>query len=302
MNWKTKVFSAIEAPQNITLHPGVYGFECWGAQGGAGMNQGRITTTGGKGAYVSGVIRLKKGRTFYVYVGKKGQDGSSVSRSMALGGWNGGGNSGRDGDNDGSAGGGGASDIRLSYGQWDSFDSLVSRIIVAAGGSGSAYDTNGAPGGALTSYKASSTTAFTTGTASTFGVGQNGLDADYVPSSGSGGGYFGGDASTITAEPYYRSVSSSGTSYISGYPNCTSVNQNGEKTQDPVHYSKIEFLNSLMLNGLCEFKNQDNQKETGHSGDGAVKITFISAMCFCTKRIYYFRRSIYMISFMIISV
>ena len=291
MTWKALVFSATERPQSITLKPGTYLFECWGAQGGSGRCEGNIQTTGGKGAYVSGLIKLIKRRTFYIYVGKKGKDGSSTYNSMALGGWSGGGNSGRDTDNDGSAGGGGASDIRLSGGEWSSLDSLVSRIIVAAGGSGSAYETNGAPGGALSSYKASSLTKYTTGTATTIGIGQNGINAGLVPTSGSGGGYFGGDRSTTTTEPYYRAVSSSGTSYVSGYPFCTSISQSGEKTQNYVHYSNIEFLNPNMLDGLHEFKNQNGQKETGHSGDGAVKITFITTIGFCSKNVICSRRN-----------
>ena len=283
MVWKTKLFSSTGQPQEITLYPGAYKFECWGAQGGSGREEGKITTTGGKGAYASGILLLERRRTFYVYVGEKGSDGSETYKSVARGGWNGGGNGGPDSDDDGSGGGGGASDVRLVSGEWNLKESLVSRIIVASGGSGSAYNGYGAPGGALTGYISSSTNTFTSSPEGSFGVGENGRSHSSVPSSGAGGGYFGGKASDgIGGGNYYKAVSSSGTSYVSGFPGCTSVNENGEKTQSTVHYSKLEFLNQTIKDGREEFDGPDNQKETGHSGNGYVRITRIIST-FCTK-------------------
>ena len=283
MVWKSKIFSAIGQQQEIILFPGTYKFECWGAQGGSGREEGKITTTGGKGAYASGILSLKRRRRFFVYVGTKGSDGSATYKSVAPGGWNGGGNGGPDDDNDGSGGGGGASDIRLVSGEWNSMDSLLSRIILASGGSGSAYDGYGSPGGALTGYISTSVNTFTSSPGGSFGVGKNGLSHSSVPSSGAGGGYFGGSASSgIGDGSYYKAVSSSGTSYVSGFTGCTTVNENGEKTQNPVHYSKIEFFDPIIIDGLGQFYNADNQKETGHSGNGSVKITQINSLS-CSK-------------------
>ena len=76
-----------------------------------------------RGAYTNGIINLTKGTILYVYVG-----GSN--------GYNGGGGQSSDRP------GGGATDIRLIEGV--DFNSLKSRIMVAAGGGGHEH---GAPGG-----------------------------------------------------------------------------------------------------------------------------------------------------------
>jgi hypothetical protein len=134
----------------LTLYPGSYRIECWGASGGIGRTNGVLKFQGGKGAFVSGDILLKTKRTFYLFVGGKGQDGSASANTVAAGGYNGGGNGGKDiNDNDGSGGGGGASDIKLINGTYNDITSLRSRIIVAAGGPGSVFESYGAPGGGL---------------------------------------------------------------------------------------------------------------------------------------------------------
>ena len=130
-------YQEFEAP-----YTGYYKMECWGAQGGS------YSGTGGKGAYNSGNIYLKKGQKVYIYVG---QTGGSLQTAT----YNGGGASGtlyygRSG--------GGATDIRLSAGNWDDFESLKSRIMVAAGGGGSmgpSYACNGGAGGALSGINGS---------------------------------------------------------------------------------------------------------------------------------------------------
>ena len=45
---------------SITLSPGKYKFECWGAQGGTGLTNGEKLYEGGKGAYTSGIILLNE--------------------------------------------------------------------------------------------------------------------------------------------------------------------------------------------------------------------------------------------------
>lgn len=90
---------------------GYYKFECWGAQGTGTANTG-------KGGYTQGTIKLNEGDTFYIYVGGKNQ----------YGGWNGGGQT-TEGN-----GGGGATDIRLIPGEWNSEEGLKSRIMVAGAG------------------------------------------------------------------------------------------------------------------------------------------------------------------------
>mgnify|MGYP005948603493 CR=1 FL=1 len=133
--------------QEVTLPPGRYKLQCWGAQGG---NSGSYSGTGSKGGYSEGEITLTEVTTLYIFVGGKGGNGSSTS--LVNGGWNGGGGSvGRSSYNSGNtygisypACGGGATDIALvtsgmsySGGRTNrAAASLLSRCIVAGGGAG----------------------------------------------------------------------------------------------------------------------------------------------------------------------
>lgn len=126
----------------VAPYTGYYQMELWGAQGGS------YSATGGKGAYTSGNIYLKAGQKVYVYVGQTG--GNDLVAT-----YNGGGEA---ATNYYARAGGGATDIRLSSGKWNDFDSLKSRIMVAAGGGGSngpGYTCDGGAGGALTGYSGS---------------------------------------------------------------------------------------------------------------------------------------------------
>jgi len=133
--------------QEVTLPPGKYKLQCWGAQGG---NSSSYNGVGSKGGYSEGVLTLKEITTLYVFVGGKGGNGNSTS--MVNGGWNGGGGSvGKSSYNSGDtygisypACGGGATDIAtvtsgMSYSNYRtnrSNASLLSRCIVAGGGAG----------------------------------------------------------------------------------------------------------------------------------------------------------------------
>ena len=118
--YKVAEFSYTGHVQTITLTRGNYLFECWGASGADFTNSNLIS--GGNGSYVFGKIRIDSPRKFSINVGQAGE------RALMFPPFNGGGFSGY--------AGGGASDIRLISGT--NFESLKSRIIVAAGGSGSA--------------------------------------------------------------------------------------------------------------------------------------------------------------------
>lgn len=129
--------------ESVTLNPGKYQIEAWGASGG-GNEPTTSSTTGGKGAYAKAVFNVTEETTLYVYVGGQG---SAYSESNEYnGGFNGGGNSYN------GFGGGGASDVRLLRGDADDTASLLSRIIVAGGGGGSSkargtsYGNGGAAG------------------------------------------------------------------------------------------------------------------------------------------------------------
>lgn len=144
----THNFAYTGSVQNITLPPGSYKLQCWGAQGGsnaADSSHGITAQAGGKGGYSEGVLTIAEQLTLYAFVG--GQGGASGN-----GGWNcGGGSKGSDSKTSGNIKtvskygcGGGATDFALttssmsysSYRNNRSAASLLSRIIVAGGGSG----------------------------------------------------------------------------------------------------------------------------------------------------------------------
>ena len=143
--------------QEVELPAGQYKLQCWGAQGGsnaAASSYGITAKAGGKGGYSEGIITLTTKTTVRVYVGGAG--------SSSAGGFNGGGSTSGSSSYSSNGeqgvsrmgGGGGATDIRLSDG------ALLSRIIVAGGGSGGAmcYKNVSVPvPGTPTSYNSSGT-------------------------------------------------------------------------------------------------------------------------------------------------
>ena len=255
---------------------GYYLVELWGAQGGTGGGY-----TGGNGAYTQGKIYLDAGESFYVYVGG--------TASGTTGGWNGGGN-GLSKNGTGS-GGGGATDIRLvnstSQDLWSDFESLKSRIMVAAGGAGgsnhgSSWCHNGGAGGTFTGQVApvcSSGAGYGTvvptqsrggvasnknnpGSPGGFGYGGNSQTADWA-GSGGGGGWYGGAGST-----YAASYVSGGSSYISGHAGCSSIEEESTSLNiihngDAYHYSGKYFSETEM-------------KAAQNTGNGRAQITLLS--------------------------
>ena len=280
-------------PKHIKLFPGSYLIECYGAQGGTGLADSVKTFPGGKGAYTSGILSILSPLSIYLYIGGKGSD-SNRPDTIIPGGWNGGGHGKFEtNDDDDSGAGGGATDVRLIGGEWNNTESLRSRIMVAAGGSGSAFNTHGAPGGDLNGYIiyeckslnfVPSTTNQTSGFS--FGKGQDGVDYSYltnnlyyVPFSGGGGGYYGGSNRypARTATYNYNAVSSSGSSYVSGYPGCKSILKDGSgHSQSPIHYSGYQFSHPVILNGSSLIPGIDTDTFiTGNEGNGAIKITLL---------------------------
>lgn len=116
--------------EKVTLTPGTYIIECWGASGANG-NPSAINL-GGKGAYTKGNLKITVAQDFWIAVGG---EGTYVSTINAGGGWNGGGHAQESAGSGG--GGGGATDIRTAGSDstpWNDFNSLKSRIMVAGGG------------------------------------------------------------------------------------------------------------------------------------------------------------------------
>ena len=140
----SKVVGMVEAEaiQNITLTPGNYKLEVWGAEGGKG-GSAYGNKLGGYGGYSSGKLRLNENSNIYVVVGGKGTD-NNTSGSTGVknnGGYNGGGN----GDGYG-AGGGGATHIATTTGVLKDLSSNKSDVIIVAGaGGGASCDADGRP-------------------------------------------------------------------------------------------------------------------------------------------------------------
>ena len=155
--------------------------ELRGAQGG-----NSIYGDGGLGGLVDAEIAVFPGQTLYVYVGSQ----PTKQGSNAPGGWNGGGNT---STAPSAGGGGGASDIRLVGGAWNELNSLESRLVVAAGGGGRAFNSTDMRGGGLSSFGTYPAYQNSAGKNGGFGLGGN---ATYCGcgyySGGGGGGWYGG--------------------------------------------------------------------------------------------------------------
>ena len=273
----------------VVPHDGYYKLEAWGAEGGNTTN-----ATGGKGAYTSGIIQLEKNEKLYLHVGGKGtQAQTAVVGSTPAGGYNGGANGyvSRNTCTQQASSGGGATDIRLVSGTWNSSNGLNSRIMVAAGGGG-AFQGNcsttdncivhgGSAGSFIgltplyVSYSGFSSlnptgatqidggksldnwtsTSYSTTFSGSFGSGSTG-NASY---SGGGGGYYGGASGKW--QP-----GSGGSSFISGYAGVNAISSISSRaaSNNTLHYSKKYFINSTMSSDASE-------------GNGKVKITYVGS-------------------------
>ena len=266
---------------------GNYKIETWGANGNSNSSY-----NGGTGAYSSGILTLNQNEKIYVYVGGTG--------SGDIGGYNGGGSITTNQSLQDGAPGGGATDIRLKDGNWDSIDGLRSRIMVAAGGAGASSSTcgtsvkNGGNGGTITSSSFTTSSACADGlwtltlgasqdsggileVYDTTGAKTNTLIAGEFgkanfPStysgdikSGGGGGYYGGASSG------YGSPGTGGSSFVSGCEKCLAIESDGMISNSNIHFSGKIFTNIVMEDGSnITTSNPDTQN------NGYAKITLSS--------------------------
>ena len=94
-----------------------------------------------------------------------------------------------------------------------------------------------------------------------------------------GGGYYGGGSSNISD----KYSGGGGSSFISGYEKCNAIlDIEGdiiEPSNQPIHYSQIVFYKPKMIDGNNLMPNPiENNKETGHTGNGYARITFLSSL------------------------
>ena len=176
---------------------GYYELETWGAQGGTANTS--YPSTGGYGGYSTGVVSLAKTDTLYINVGGLGSPNNNSNIAGAIGGYNGGGNSGYVNTSAygeiWTASGGGASHIAKVSGLLKNISSNKDSILlVSGGGAGGFYHNNlsyhpWGEGGSGGGYIGGTGTTYGTG----YVVGQGGTQsaAGYTSSSASYPGGFG---------------------------------------------------------------------------------------------------------------
>lgn len=248
--------------QTLILQGGVYKLEVWGAQGGYRSS----STYGGKGGYCCGTLNLADITTLYLNAGGAGNTGGTA------GGFNGG------GPRDSYPGGGGASDIRIES------NSLYARVIVAGGG-GSDGAANkyglyggGTTGGTATEYcgtgggGATQTAGGAGGSnnAGSFGQGGKGLYYASGYAGAGGGGWYGGGGSYPDGSVDDDRGGGGGSGYVytsttyTSYPSGCLLNSN-------------YFLTGTQnIAGNISFISPSGTNETGHAGNGYVRITVVS--------------------------
>ena len=273
--------------KTLNLPKGQYKLECWGAEGGYRSS----TSYSGKGGYAKGTLTLTAKTTLYLYTGGAGNTGG------VNGGFNGG------GKRYTYPGGGGASDVRIGS------TSLLARVIVAGGGGSDgatsrgggagggttaqnetvgSYGTGGFGGGYSTanpnsyntSYFAGATatqptsTSPTTSTLTYNGFGWGGSGCYYANGYGGagGGGWFGGVGTYPDGSGDDDKGGGGGSGYVytsstaSQYPSGCLLNSN---------YYLADTANTI---GTSSFTAPGGSAETGHSGNGYIRITVIKAI------------------------
>ena len=277
------------AAVQISLPPGTFLLECWGAQGGSYNSS---YAAGGKGGRANATLTLTDQVTAYLLTGGQGSYGSTTSGTGG-GGFNGGGNAGYRG-----GGGGGGTDIRFGT------NDVYHRAIVAGGGGGayaysSSYKAAGGYAGAKSSaagdgaayssqYSAfaghgavdqtagaggtnSSATSYN-GDAGTFGAGGNGHAAYsssyYAGGAGGGGWYGGGGAAVYNGNSRSRGCGGGGGNGWAATEGWRSAAPSGWTLPDAVTIS-----DATVNSGNASFTDPSGATVTGHSGNGYIRIT-----------------------------
>ena len=303
------------------LNPGKYLFDLFGA--GAGSATGRTTlkrenvgtgcvssynatafggnafcepgNSAGSGGFISGSLTLKRRTKIFAHIGGSGQVGSSNSANNLKGGYNGGGSCMYNAKS--STSGGGASDIRVEE------DDLWHRIIVAAGGgghdnkdavAGASDDGSGGAGGYpwgqsfWINGKYQDTMYATQTYGFSFGQGesaQNLLNTHINSSTGTaatdragaGGGWFGGHASK-----HGNGGAGGGSSFI------LTKNAVLPKGSIPTHddlYTQLDSKDYAFDNNSPYVMKLESYANGIRSGNGFIRIIFLSSLAFCGNSI-----------------
>ena len=247
----------------VTVLPGLYRFECYGA--------GRATGTAG--AYTAGTLKLEKSKTFYFYIGNKPT--SDVYFDEVF----------NSGIGKVQFAGSGSTDIRLESGIWHSFDSLKTRIMVAAGSGASECGTGGSGGDIVgfdgkggpcegvqyNAYGYGANQNRTNSNFESFGISHNVSSAMNI-NSGGNGYYAGGPSRDIGAG------AGGGSSFISGHKGCDAILESSTKDKivhsgSPNHFTNVIFYNTVMKNGNEKMLDPKGNIIEGNVGNGKIVLT-----------------------------
>ena len=278
----TKASGAVtDCSQSVTLLPGRYKLQVWGASGGDDVNNNQsLSSHGGLGGYAEGILTLTAKKTVYLHYGTVGYKGvyGKVGASAIGQGCNGGGGATCLESNHAACGfgGGGASDIRIGG------DTLYHRVIVAGGGGGSDDHSTGSDecvncwndgtagaGGGIEGIRgkqngvANVIVAGTQTSGNAFGVGgAPGINQDL---GGGGGGWYGGIAP--------QTVSNAGGGGGSGFVYTSA------STGLPSGFAltpSMQLTETKIYNGTQQFPAVTSGSETGHQGNGFARITLLN--------------------------
>ena len=245
----------------VTFPKGTYRIELWGASAAA------------KGGYTKGEIYFSKEKIFYIHIGSSnGLYNTAPPFAVTVYGNK----------------GAGATDIRYSPDVFYNFDSIKTRIMVAAGSGNWEYFNGtgmnaggliGEDGVSLNGGRISSGANQTSGgsvTNNNYIKGTFGL-AGYTNHTGNwgsfgGGGYYGGTSINVDG------AAGGGSSFISGYLGCDAIYENSTEdnifhSHQPIHYSGFEFFHTDMKGGKERMPNPTGEPTIGHEGDGVARIT-----------------------------
>ena len=321
---KEWTFSYIGSAQTfVSRCDGTYKMELWGAQGAIVPFDDVDRSSYSNGGYVKGNIEVSKNKNLYVYIGEEGKlnltatfNGGGRGGYGVIPGYGSNGNPGYTNPagyysttaNQGTSGGG-ATDIRLVKSSWNNFDSLKSRIIVAAGGGGDGgynYSGQNSSSGGLNGYKGNyhsghgDTSSYGKGAtqtsgggagknvyngsgttaAGTFGIGGNSYNySSGRGSGGGGGGYYGGGAGGATGAGGSGHGAGGGSSFISGHTGCNAIAETStssaiKHTGSSEHYSGYIFTDTKMVDGQGYNWTTSKGSYTGmpsHDGTTTIK-------------------------------
>jgi hypothetical protein len=265
----------------------------WGAQGG---NTPRAN--GGKGGYSVGEIHRSATNMLYVYVG--GQGPVATTEDLVSGGYNGGGGAAYNHSQPAyNATDGGATHIAtIARGELKNYESYRTDVLIVAGGGGGGNDWQVQHIGKLGEYEQGGAGGGITGLTGSFdfhyaGTGGTQTSGGYAKgssreaesygsfglggyisgmaqgSAGGGGGWYGG-AGGKGGNNNVCKPAGGGSGYV--YTSSTASNYPSGCQLNSSYY----LTNAQTIAGNTSFPSTSGSTETGHSGNGYVRITVIS--------------------------